>query len=137
MGCCAGVGRSRILLILVMAVAALAVPVARAGAATSVITISHSQLLRNGLPWMPRGVQIVGLVAPDGALSGKYVAAHQQFGYAELQAAVAAHADLVRFQVSQFGLDPQGPLYSTAYVDEVANAVQAARGLGVSAASFL
>jgi hypothetical protein len=132
MGCCAGVGRSRILLILVMAVAALAVPVARAGAATSVITISHSQLLRNGLPWMPRGVQIVGLVAPDGALSGKYVAAHQQFGYAELQAAVAAHADLVRFQVSQFGLDPQGPLYSTAYVDEVANAVQAARGLGLS-----
>ena len=84
-------------------------PVARAGAATSVITITHNQLLRNGLPWVPRGVQIVGLVAPDGALSGKYVAAHQQFGYAELQAAVAAHADLVRFQVSQFGLDPAGP----------------------------
>jgi hypothetical protein len=77
-------------------------------------------------------VQIVGLVAPDGALSGKYVAAHQQFGYAELQAAVAAHADLVRFQVSQFGLDPEGPLYSAAYVDEVANAVQAARGLGLA-----
>ena len=115
-----------------LACAALAVPAARAGAATSVITVTHDQLLRNGLPWVPRGVQIVGLVAPDGALSGKYVAAHQQFGYAELQAAVAAHADLVRFQVSQFGLDPEGPLYSAAYADEVANAVQAARGLGLA-----
>lgn len=115
-----------------LAVAALAVPAAPADAASSVITVTHNQLLRNGLPWVPRGVQIVGLVAPDGALSGKYVAAHQQYGYAELQAAVAAHADLVRFQVSQFGLDPQGPLYSAAYVDEVANAVQAARGLGLA-----
>ena len=125
-------GRVRILIVSVLACVALAVPAARAGAATSVITVTHDQLLRNGLPWVPRGVQIVGLVAPDGALSGKYVAAHQQFGYAELQAAVAAHADLVRFQVSQFGLDPEGPLYSAAYVDEVANAVQAARGLGLA-----
>ncbi len=125
-------GRTRILIIMVLAVAGLAVPVARARAATSVITITHNELLRNGLPWVPRGVQIVGLVAPDNALSGKYVAAHQQFGYAELQAAVAAHADLVRFQVSQFGLDPQGPLYSAAYVDEVVNAVQTARGLGLA-----
>src|SRR6185312_2470162 len=115
---------------MVLALAALAVPVARAGAATSDITVTHNLLLRNGLPWVPRGVQIVGLVAPDGALSGKYVAAHQQFGYAELRAAVTAHADLVRFQVSQFGLDPQGPLYSPDYVEEVANAVQAARELG-------
>ncbi len=125
-------GRVRILIIMVLAVAAAAVPAAPAGAATSVITVAHNQLLRNGLPWVPRGVQIVGLVAPDGALSGKYVAAHQQFGYAELQAAVAAHADLVRFQVSQFGLDPQGPLYSAAYVDAVTNAVQTARGLGLA-----
>lgn len=115
-----------------LAAAALAVPVARASAATSVITVTHNQLLRNGMPWVPRGVQIVGLVAPDGALSGKYVAAHQQFGYAELQAAVAAHADLVRFQVSQFGLDPQSALYSPAYLDEVASAVETARGLGLA-----
>ncbi|HEY1566088.1 MAG TPA: cellulase family glycosylhydrolase [Solirubrobacteraceae bacterium] len=125
-------GRIRILIVIALAAAAMTLPAARADAATSDITITQNHLLRNGLPWVPRGVQIVGLVAPDGALSGKYVAAHQQFGFAELQAAVAAHADLVRFQVSQFGLDPQGPLYSAAYVDEVANAVQTARGLGLS-----
>jgi Cellulase (glycosyl hydrolase family 5) len=130
--CSEAVGRVRILVVIVLAAVATAIPVARADAATSVITITHNHLLRNGLPWVPRGVQIVGLVAPDGALSGKYVAAHQQFGYSELQAAVADHADLVRFQVSQFGLDPQGPLYSPAYVDEVVNAVQAARGLGLA-----
>ncbi|MGZ4297364.1 MAG: glycoside hydrolase family 5 protein [Solirubrobacteraceae bacterium] len=126
------VGRLRILGLIAVASAALGVTATRAAAATSVVSVDHNQLLRNGLPWTPRGVQIVGIVAPDGALSGKYVAAHQQFGYAELQAALAAHADLVRFQVSQFGLDPQGPLYSPAYADEVANAVQAARGLGLA-----
>jgi Cellulase (glycosyl hydrolase family 5) len=126
------VGRLRILIVIAGAMAALALPVSRAVAATSVITVSHNQLLRNGLPWVPRGVQIVGLVAPDGALSGKYVAAHQQYGYAELQAAVADHADVVRFQVSQFGLDPEGPLYSPAYVAEVEGAVQTARSLGLA-----
>ena len=125
-------GRLRILIVVAGAMAALTLPVSRAVAGTSVITVSHNQLLRNGLPWVPRGVQIVGIVAPDGALSGKYVAAHQQFGYAELQAAVADHADVVRFQVSQFGLDPQGPLYSPAYVAEVQNAVQTARSLGLA-----
>jgi Cellulase (glycosyl hydrolase family 5) len=128
------VGRLRILILIALASAAalVALPASPAAAATSVITVDHSQLLRNGLPWTPRGVQIVGLVAPDGALSGKYIAAHQQYGYAELQAAAAAHADTIRFQVSQFGLDPQGPLDSPAYVNEVAGAVQSARGLGLA-----
>ncbi len=96
------------------------------------ISVEGSRLLRNGAPWTPRGVQIVGLVAPDNALRGKYVAAHAQFGPGELGAAVADHADLVRFQVSEFGLDPQGPLYSPAYVQEVVGAVQEARSLGLA-----
>ena len=125
-------GRLRILILTAVASAAFAVPAAGASAAPSVITVSHNHLLRNGLPWVPRGVQIVGIVAPDGALSGKYVAAHRQYGFAELQAAAAAHADTIRFQVSQFGLDPQGPLYSPAYVQEVQNAVETARSLGLA-----
>jgi hypothetical protein len=96
------------------------------------ISVQGSQLLRNGVPWVPRGVQIVGLVAPDGALSGKYIAAHAHFGAAELQAAVADHADVVRVQVSQFGLDPDGPLYSPGYVQEVQSGVETARSLGLA-----
>ncbi|HET8977042.1 MAG TPA: cellulase family glycosylhydrolase, partial [Solirubrobacteraceae bacterium] len=111
---------------------ALALPAARASAASPAISVQSNQLMRNGVPWVPRGVQIVGLVAPDGALNGKYIPAHQHFSAAELQAAVADHADVVRFQVSQFGIDPQGPLYSPAYVQEVQNGIEAARALGLA-----
>src|SRR5579875_445274 len=97
------------------------------------VSVQGAHLLRDGAPWLPRGVQIVGLVAPDGALSGKYVAAHAHFGVHELQAAAADHADLVRCQVSQFGSDRDGPLYSPAYVQEVQSGVRAARALGLTA----
>lgn len=100
-------------------------------AATPGVAVHGSGLFLDGAPWVPRGVQIVGLVAPDGALQGKYVAAHEHFSDAELRTAVADHADLVRFQVSEFGLDPQGALYSPAYVQEVAGGVRAARALGM------
>ena len=96
------------------------------------ITVLGPQLLKNGVPWIPRGVQIVGLVAPDNALSGKYVAAHQNFSAHELSQAVADGADTVRFQVSNFGLDPDSTLYSPAYVREVQNGVELARSLGLS-----
>ena len=45
-------GRARILVVVVLAAAAMAVPAGRADAATSVITIAHNHLLRNGLPWV-------------------------------------------------------------------------------------
>jgi hypothetical protein len=96
------------------------------------IRVDGSSLLDNGVPWVPRGVQIVGLVAPQPDLSGKYVSAGAHFGPAELAVAVADHADLIRFQVSEFGLDPQGPLYSPAYVTQVQDAVQDARALGLN-----
>jgi len=129
--------RARSLLFLIAAVCGLALagaatpPAARA-AAPAAITVDGNQLLRNGVPWVPQGVQIVGLVAPDPALSGKYIAAHAHFGAAELEAAIADHADVVRFQVSEFGLDPQGPLYSPSYVQEVISGVQTARSLGLA-----
>ncbi len=96
------------------------------------IRVQGASLLDNGVPWVPRGVQIVGLVAPPPALVGKYIAAGQHFGLAELQAAVAEHADMIRFQVSEFGIDPQGPLYSPAYVQSVQAAIEEARSLGLN-----
>ena len=92
----------------------------RAIASPPGVSVLGSQLLNDGVPWIPRGVQIVGLVAPDRALSGKYIAAHRHFGARELSAARAEGADAVRFQVSQFGLDPGNVLFSAAYVREVA-----------------
>ncbi len=96
------------------------------------VTVQGNHLLRGGAWWIPRGVQIVGLVAPDGSLSGKYVDAHAHFGAAELQAARAEHANIVRFQVSQYGLDPMDPLYSSQYVQEVRSGIQLARSSGLN-----
>lgn len=116
----------------VLIAAAASAPPAAAQTPPAAISVQGGHLLNNGFPWTPRGVQIVGLVAPDSALWGKYIAAHAQFGAPELQAAVADHADVVRFQVSEFGLDPQGPLYSPAYVEEVENGIQLARSVGLA-----
>lgn len=125
-------------LLLTLAAIALASPGAaaarsggRALGAPPGVSVLGSQLLKDGVPWIPRGVQIVGLVAPDGALSGKYVAAHANFSARELSQALAAGADTVRFQVSQFGLDPNSTLFSPAYVREIQNAVHLARSLGL------
>ena len=81
---------------------------------------------------MPRGVQIVGLVAPDQALTGPYLQAHQHFTLTELHAAIAFHVDTIRFQVSQFGLDPGSPLYSSPYARDIVDAVHMVRRLGLS-----
>ncbi|MFG3117919.1 cellulase family glycosylhydrolase [Streptomyces sp. NPDC048197] len=75
-------------------------------------------------------MQIVGLVAPQARLKGDYAKAGRRFGAAELRAARARHADTVRFQVSQFALDPQDSIYAPGYLKEVEKAVHLARGLG-------
>lgn len=96
------------------------------------ISVHGRWLVRGHAIFVPRGVQIVGLVAPDHALTGPYAQAHRHFGMAELRAAVAYHVDTIRFQVSQYGLDPNDTLYSPAYLREVVGAVRMARRLGLA-----
>jgi Cellulase (glycosyl hydrolase family 5) len=95
------------------------------------LSVQGNQLYANGSPFVGRGVQIVGLVAPTSYLWGKYVAAGQQFGLPELQAATADHANLIRFQVSEYGLDPSNSEYSPGYVTSVENGIEMARSLGL------
>jgi hypothetical protein len=97
------------------------------------LSVQGNQLYASGSPFVPRGVQIVGLVAPTSYLWGKYIAAGQHFGQAELQAAVADHANLIRFQVSEYGLDPANPEYSPGYLTSIENGVETARALGLYA----
>jgi hypothetical protein len=109
-------------------------PHATAAALTSAgLSVQGNQLYANGSPFVGRGVQIVGLVAPTSYLWGKYIAAGQQFGLPELQAAVADHVNLIRFQVSEYGLDPANPEYSPGYVTSVENGIEMARSLGLYA----
>jgi hypothetical protein len=102
-------------------------PAAAAGA----ISVAGAHLEQNGRPLVARGVQITGLVAPDDELSGKYIAAHDNFGAAELDRAAADHANVVRIQVSEFGLDPNDPQYEPGYLAEVENGVALARAAGL------
>jgi hypothetical protein len=97
------------------------------------LSVQGNQLYANGSPFIARGVQIVGLVAPADYLWGKYIAAGQHFGLPELQAAAADNANLVRFQVSEYGLDPASSEYSAAYVQQVRNGIEMARSLGMYA----
>jgi hypothetical protein len=102
-------------------------------AASPGLSVNGNQLYADGSPFVGRGVQIVGLVAPQPYLWGKYIAAGQHFGAAELRQAAAEHANLIRFQVSEYGLDPANSEYSAAYVQQVRAAVQSARSLGMYA----
>ena len=109
-------------------------PHATLGAATSTgLSVQGNQLYANGSPFVGRGVQLVGLVAPTSYLWGKYIAAGQQFGLPELQAAAADHVNLIRFQVSEYGLDPANPEYSPGYVTSIENGIEMARSLGIYA----
>lgn len=97
-------------------------------------TISGTTLERDGHAWTPKGVQLVGFVAPPNALKGEYVAAHAHFGQAEFDAIKSYGADFVRFQISHPGLDTGSPLYSTSYIDSLMSAVKLARANGFTVA---
>jgi hypothetical protein len=92
------------------------------------VTVSGSRLVRNGVPWVPRGFTLVGAVSPSDVEPAG--AAHAHLDDREMRAAKSWGADALRFQVSQRGLDPRDSLYSEAYVDRVRQAVGLARGYG-------
>jgi endoglucanase len=92
------------------------------------ISISGTNLYKNGVAWLPKGVTIVGLVAPKVVISGPYAVARTSFGAAELDTAKSVFGiDTVRFQISQPGLDPQSAIYDPRYAPEISSAVSLAR----------
>ncbi len=71
-------------------------------------------------------------MAPEKQLRGKqvYAAAQAGFGAGMLDEVRRFGADLVRFQVSQGGLDPQSPIYDPGYRDQVLMGIALTRGAG-------
>jgi Cellulase (glycosyl hydrolase family 5) len=93
------------------------------------VRVSGTALLRDGVPFVPQGLTLVGALSPD--LSNAVgAAAAQHFGPAELAAATAWGANTVRLQVSQRGLDPLDALHSAAYDQRVQTDVALARADG-------
>jgi endoglucanase len=101
------------------------------------ITLDHGQLLRDGHPWVMKGVKLVGRVTPDSALqagmAGRAIrAAHARFG-PDLPARIKAFgADTVSIEVSQYGLDPANALHDPGYLHQVTDAVHVFRDAGLT-----
>ena len=98
------------------------------------VSVEGNRFNRDGVPWVAEGVTLVGLVSPEGQLGNKptYAAARAAFGPSMLEEVKRFGADLVRFQVSQAGLDPTSPIHDPAYRDEVLAAVALARSAGLN-----
>jgi len=99
---------------------------------TKGITISGSLLLKDGVQWTPKGLQLNAFVASPAVGAGVYAQAYQHFTLAELSSLQAWGADTVRFQIGQPEMDPQSALYTASFVAQVEAAVTQARALGLA-----
>jgi endoglucanase len=99
-------------------------------AANDDITVAGSSLLLNGRSWIARGVTIAGFSAPYAVTTQNYRVGHDRFGPALLKRAAEFGADLIRFEVSQPGLNPNSVIYSTTYLDDTMSAIGLARSQG-------
>lgn len=93
------------------------------------ISVSGNMFLRDGEPWEAEGVVLTGLVSPTAQREKRpaFAKAFEMFGPNLLQDVRDYGADLIRFQFSQGGLDPQSEIYDPAYRDEVLDAVKLVR----------
>lgn len=126
---CAFMTVSRPILSSIVIAATLAFSV---GLAAEEISVDGTRFLKDGEPWIAEGVTLVGRVAPENQVVGHkaYENARAMFG-TQLFADVRDYgADLVRYQFSQSGLDPQSPLHDPDYLEEVLDAVRQARDNG-------
>ena len=100
------------------------------------ITIRGKVFYKDGKPWVPKGIQIEGFNRPldnyESAAGPAYAKQGRAwYGPAELNAIKNVFkADVIRFQVSQPGLDPHSPIYNPAYVSELLDAFKLARSRG-------
>lgn len=107
------------------------------------ISVSGNQFMRDGKPWIPKGVVVTGFLAPKEYIKGTYAAARAVWGETFLRQLQDMGADAVRFNVSIAGLDPTNamkdgrmtPAMKKAYLDEIVGAVALAERYGM--ASFV
>jgi len=80
------------------------------------------------------GVTLVALLTPEARREKKptYAAARAAFGPGTFEAVRRFGADLVRYQVSQYALDPESKAYDPAYRDDVLAGIAATRAAGLN-----
>lgn len=99
-----------------------------------VVSVDGVNITLNGRVIIPRGVEIDAVWAPpsfrtkgDLVRYDHFINSHEQMFE---NAANNWKAYMIRFPISQIGLDPQNPAYSKEYLDEIKNAVSLARQQG-------
>jgi hypothetical protein len=107
-------------------------PPANSPTVTGKITVSGTNVDRDGVPWVMHGAQIIAFVAPPAAQTSYFTAAYAHYSTAELQELQAWGANAVRFQVSQPGLDPQNALFNASFLTQIQGAVTYARSIGLN-----
>jgi hypothetical protein len=96
------------------------------------VTPDH-RLARACRPWTPRGLDFFGLMVPRGRPAGDDVArAKASFGPRSIEAVRFFGGDTMRLEVGMPFLDPQSPVWTPAFVDEVRAAVQLGRDAGLA-----
>lgn len=96
------------------------------------ISISGREFLRDGAPFIARGVQVTGFVGSQSVLAQKpwYLGANRSFGRSELEVAQSTwHANTILFKLGQPELDPRDPLYTQQYIDDMVQAVRLAQSM--------
>ncbi|KAA0019016.1 glycoside hydrolase family 5 protein [Salinicola corii] len=101
-------------------------------AANDEISIKNEKFFKGDSLWIAEGVTLVGRVSPAEVAKNKkfYAKAREKYGDELLNSIGDYGADLVRFQVSQGGLDPQSPIYEREYVDEIIESIKQTRDAG-------
>ena len=99
------------------------------------VVVSGTQLIRNGVPWIPHGFYQIAFEVPPAELQYQqpfWTTAQQNYTPAEYTRMRQAGADSVRIQLAQPGMDPQNPLFSAQFRDQAVGAIQAARAAGLT-----
>lgn len=98
------------------------------------VFVRDNRLVRDAHEWIPHGFYQIAFEALPGfpGLKPFWGIASQNFSRGEYSGMRRAGADSVRIQVSQPGLDPKNPLFTTEFRERVISAVRAARASGLS-----
>ncbi|NYF51104.1 cellulase family glycosylhydrolase [Tunturiibacter gelidoferens] len=100
------------------------------------VTLKGREFYLDGKPWLPKGIDVEAFNRPIGnyesaSLQQLAKQVRSDWGPAEMSAIKTVFGSkMIRFTVSQPGLDPQSPIYSAAYRDEVLAGFKEARDAG-------
>jgi endoglucanase len=102
------------------------------GIAQGAVSVSGKQLVRDGQPWVPKGLVSVAFNAAPSVRAGLFLTAYNDLSPTELAQMKQWGADTVRFMVAQPALDAQSTLYDSHFAGDVQKGVTEARAAGLN-----